>query len=456
MQSKNGGNNQSRNSPLLERLSGSLKFQERAIKRIPGMTQLLSKRPDMFSRGVWPGYYKKAKGARVWDLDGNEYLDMSISGIGANILGYADDDVDAAVIDSIRNGVSSSLNCPEEVELADLLCETHPWAEKVRFTRAGGESLAVAVRIARAYTGKDVVAFCGYHGWHDWYLAANISDDKNLNDHLLPGLHPAGVPRGLKGTSLPFNYNRLDELQAIFDQNSGKVGVVVLEAVRSQQPKDGFLEKVRNLVTKNGAVLIVDEVSSGYRITPGGAHLKYDLRPDIAVFAKAMGNGYPIGAIIGIGEVMDAAQKTFISSTNWTERVGPTAALATIRKYKKLNVHEHLIKIGTKVQEGWKKAAESSGMKIDVSGIPPLSHFGFQDGFQSEKKALFIQLMLEKGYLASNLLYVMYAHTEEMIDPYLAAVEESIEQMAKIEKSGDGFTASLLGMPAGAGFKRLT
>ncbi len=168
-------------------------MQARAKRLIPGMTQLLSKRPDMFSLGVWPGYFSKASGAYLWDLDGNQYLDMSIAGIGANVLGYADPDVDEAVKRAITDGISSSLNCPEEVELAELLCELHPWAEMVRYTRSGGEAMAVAVRIARAHTGKDKVAFCGYHGWHDWYLAANLGEKNALGDHLLPGLSPAGV-----------------------------------------------------------------------------------------------------------------------------------------------------------------------------------------------------------------------------------------------------------------------
>src|ERR1035438_10074076 len=182
------------------RISESLAMQERARRRIPGMTQLLSKRPDMFSLGVWPGYYSRAQGVEVWDLDGNRYIDMSIGGIGANVLGYADPDVDAAVIEAIRRGVSSSLNCPEEIELADLLCELHPWAEMARYTRSGGESMAVAVRIARAHTGRDKLAFCGYHGWHDWYLAANLGSDHALEGHLLPGLAPNGVPKSLAGT----------------------------------------------------------------------------------------------------------------------------------------------------------------------------------------------------------------------------------------------------------------
>ncbi|MBU4125939.1 MAG: aminotransferase class III-fold pyridoxal phosphate-dependent enzyme, partial [Proteobacteria bacterium] len=207
----------------------SLEMQNRAMLRIPGMTQLLSKRPDMFSSGVWPGYYSRAKGVEIWDLDGNRYIDMSIAGIGANILGYTDPDVDAAVIEAIQNGNSSSLNCMEEVELADLLCEIHPWAEMARFARTGGESMAIAVRIARAYTGRDKIAFCGYHGWHDWYLSANLGTENALGEHLLTGLNPTGVPKGLTGTAIPFRYNHLEELQAIVEKNRKDIAAIIME-----------------------------------------------------------------------------------------------------------------------------------------------------------------------------------------------------------------------------------
>ena len=199
-------------------IQNSLKMQERAKKRIPGMTQLLSKRPDMFTMGVWPGYYSKAKGVYIWDFDGNKYIDMSISGIGTNVLGYCDPDVDAAVLEAVKNGTSCSLNCSEEVDLADLLCRLHPWAEKVRYARTGGESMAVAVRIARAFTKKDKIAFCGYHGWHDWYLSANLGNEDALKENLISGLDPCGVPRKLKGTAFPFRYNQLSELKQINDR----------------------------------------------------------------------------------------------------------------------------------------------------------------------------------------------------------------------------------------------
>lgn len=435
-------------------ISKSLSMQERAKMRIPGMTQLLSKRPDMFSLGVWPGYYAKAKGVEVWDLDGNRYIDMSIAGIGANILGYADEDVDAAVISAIQNGSSSSLNCPEEIELADLLCELHPWADKARYARCGGEGMAIAVRIARAHTGRDSIAFCGYHGWADWYLAANLGTENALGEHLISGLDPAGVPKGLTGTALPFRYNHIEELEAIVAKQKNNLAAIVMEPIRNHDPLPGFFDRVRECADKSGAVFIIDEVSAAFRMNTGGAHLLYGVTPDIAVFSKSLGNGFPIAAIIGKGSVMDSAQKSFISSTMWTERVGPTAALATIKKHGEKNVGEHLVKIGKMVQEGWQRSADKAGLQISIGGMYPCSHFGFTHDKPQHLKSLFIQLMLEQGFLASNLFYAMYAHTPEHVSQYVVAVEKAFTEIADAIKKND-IESRMKGAPSSAGFQRI-
>ena len=434
--------------------SNNLRMQQRARGRIPGMTQLLSKRPDMFSDGVWPGYFSKAKGCEVWDLDGNHYIDMSIGGIGANVLGYADSDVDAAVVQAVKNGTSCSLNCPEEVELADLLCELHPWADMVRYARTGGEAMAIAVRIARAHTGRDTVAFCGYHGWHDWYLSANLGTQNALGEHLLPGLEPRGVPRGLRGTALPFRYNRIEELKDIVSRTRDDLAAIVMEPLRSEKPVAGFVEEVRAIANQSGAVLIVDEISAGFRLNSGGAHLLFGLAPDVAVFSKALGNGYPIAAILGRSRVMEAAQRTFISSTYWTERIGPTAAIAMIKKHREREVAKHLIGIGERVQAGWRTLLDRHQLRGAVRGIAPLSHFVFDHPQAQSLKALFIQLMLDRGFLASNSFYAMYAHRSENVDAYLSAVDSAFcEIAASIER---GTTDALLkGKPSQVGFKRL-
>ncbi len=430
-------------------------LQKKAKQYIPGMSQLLSKRPDMFSLGVWPAYYSRAEGAKVWDVDGNEYIDMSIGGIGANVLGYADPDVNAAVIEAVRNGSSSSLNCPEEVALAEALCALHPWAEMARFARSGGEAMAVAVRIARAHTQRDIVVICGYHGWHDWYLAANVGTENALGEHLIPGLSPAGVPRALKGTTLVFRYNDLSSLEKVVAGNKHKIAAIVMEPVRSVQPMPGFLEGVRRLADEEGAVFIVDEISSGFRMNCGGAHLVYGIKPDIAVFSKALGNGYPVAAVIGCAAVMASAQKSFISSTMWTERIGPVAALATIKKFRALGAHEHLMAMGRLVQEGWSAAGQRQGLAVKPSGIYPLSHFVFEDEDHLVMKAFFIQEMLAQGFLASNLFYSMLAHTREHVVAYLASVEDVFGRIKQLKDKG-GLRAALKGEPSASGFKRIT
>lgn len=265
---------------------------------IPGGTQLLSKRPEMFLPEQWPTYYARAKGAETWDLDGRRYIDVSHFGVGACVLGFADADVDRAVMEAIAAGTMSTLNCPEEVELAELLLELHPWAEMVRYARCGGEIMAVSIRIARAATGREKVAFCGYHGWQDWYLAANLSEEHALDGHLLQGLEPAGVPRGLTGTMLPFHYNDLDEFRALVAKHGDDLAAVVMEPARSKGPAPGFLEEIRATTRTLGAVLLFDEVTSGFRLNTGGIHLTMGVVPDLAAFAKALGNGYAMAAVI--------------------------------------------------------------------------------------------------------------------------------------------------------------
>ena len=433
---------------------------QRAKRRIPGGTQLLSKRPEMFLPDQWPAYYTRAKGCEVWDLDGRKYTDLTLSAIGACPLGFADPDVDAAVKGAIDNGTAATLNCPEEVELADVLCDLHPWADMVRYGRSGGEAMAIAVRIARAASGKDIVAFSGYHGWHDWYLAANLASDKGLDGHLLPGLDPAGVPRGLAGTALPWAYNDTAALDAIVAEHGPRIGAIVLEPVRYSDPAPGYLEHVRAVATRLGVPLIFDEITAGFRINVGGAHLNYGVTPDIAVFAKALANGYPMAAVIGTRAVMEAAQKSFISSTHWTERVGPTAALATIAKMKRLDVPRHNIAIGHLMRAGWARVAEQNGVPIQVKGLPPLSSFAFVDAAAPHAQALstlYTQKMLDHGFLASKAFYVTYAHQPAHVEAYLAAADDAFAGLRAALDGGapDAIVAALRGPLQHTGFRRL-
>ena len=437
-------------------LTQCLDMQERAKARIPGMTQLLSKRPDIFSLGVWPTYYQKASGATIWDLDGNEYLDFSICGIGATVLGFADPDIDHDVRNAISQGQACSLNCPEEVELAELLCELHPWADMARFTRSGGEAMAVAVRIARAASGKDKVAFCGYHGWHDWYLSANLADKDALSGHLLSGLDTAGVPDALRGTALPFRHNDTEAFNALILEHGDDIGVIVMEVWRDKPPTANFLQTIRQTASERNIVLVFDEISSAFRMNLGGVHMVCtDVRPDIAVFSKALGNGYPIAAIIGRREIMQAAQETFISSTTWTERIGFTAALAVIRKYRRENVHEYIGEIGRRIRAIWQECAARHELSIHIGGLEPCSHFTIDCGDFLAAKSYFVQLMLDRGFLASNLCYCMKTHTHEMLDRYQIAVNESFQLLAEAI-SGDDLQERLRGNAAAPTFQRLT
>lgn len=427
---------------------------KKAKKIIPGGTQLLSKRPEMFLPDQWPAYYAKAKGCTIWDLDYKKYIDMSYMALGACVLGYADGDVNKAARIALENGNMSTLNAPEEVELARLLIKLHPWAGMVRYARGGGEAMAMAVRIARAKAGRDTVLFCGYHGWHDWYLAANLSYAKALDKHLLTGLNPLGVPRKLAGTAYPFTYNDLDGFLRLVKRHKGKVGAVIMEPIRNKYPEPEFIKVIRRVTRELGIVLVVDEVSAGFRLNAGGAHMVFNLEPDIAVFAKGMSNGFPMAAVIGKKEIMEIAQDSFISSTYWTDKIGPAAALATIKKIIAKNVSVHLVKIGKEVQEGWKKIALKHNIKIDISGIYPLSYFSFVHEKPLVLKTLFTQTMLEKGFLATTSFYASYAHTYAHIAKYLAAADDAFKFIRKAALNNNP-EKYLKGPVCHAAFKRL-
>ena len=428
--------------------------ERRILELVPGGTQLLSKRPEQFAPGQWPRFYDRAEGARVWDASGREFLDISTSGIGTCTLGFANPEVNAAVHAAVDRGSMSTLNCIEDLELAELLIELHPWAEMVRYARTGGEAMAVAIRLARAATGRSVVAFCGYHGWHDWYLAANLADSTELDGHLLPGLDPLGVPRELAGTAVPFRYNNLADLEAIVAARGDELAAVVMEPVRGTPPDPGFLEAVRDLAHRAGAVLVFDEVTSALRVNTGGIHLTYGVNPDIAVFAKALANGFPMAAIIGVSEVMEVAQRSFISSTYWTELIGPVAAIATLKQHRALDVGARLNEVGQRVQAGRRSAATRAGLAVTITGIPPLSHLGFTDDPQATA-TLFTQELLDRGFLASRSFYPSFAHTDAQIDSYLAAVDEVFVDLADAVSTGS-VLQRLRGPVAQSGFTRLT
>lgn len=428
------------------------KLWKRAKAVIPGGNMLLSKRAEMFLPEQWPAYFSKAKGCQVWDLDGKAYTDMCIMGIGTNILGYGHPEVDAAVHQTVDAGNMSTFNCPEEVYLAEKLVEIHPWADMVRLARSGGEANAIAIRIARAASGRDKVAVCGYHGWHDWYLSANLGDDENLAGHLLPGLDPKGVPQNLRGTVFPFNYNHYKELLNLV--NTQDIGVIKMEVVRNKGPEDNFLHKVRHLATERGIVLIFDECTSGFRQTFGGLHKLYGVEPDMAMFGKALGNGYAITATIGRREVMEAAQSTFISSTFWTERIGPSAALKTLEVMERLQSWDTITQTGLHIRDRWQQLADKHGLQIDHWGLPALTGYTFKSDNALAYKTLITQEMLTKGYLASNSVYVSTEHTPEVVDGYFDALDPLFALIKECEEGRDVMSL-LKGPVCHGGFKRL-
>ncbi len=428
------------------------KLWKRAKQIIPGGNMLLSKRAEMFLPDQWPAYFSKSKGCKVWDLDGKEYIDMCIMGIGTNTLGYGHPEVDDAVRKTIDAGNMSTFNCPEEVYLAEKLIELHPWADMVRLARSGGEANAVAIRIARAASGRDKLAICGYHGWHDWYLAANLGAEKGLDGHLLPGLEPNGVPRNLAETVFPFNYNNYAELEALVKAHD--IGVIKMEVQRNMGPEDNFLQKVRKLATDKKIVLIFDECTSGFRETFGGLHKKYGVEPDMAMFGKAMGNGYGITATIGRREIMEAAQRTFISSTFWTERIGPTAALKTLEVMERVQSWHTITKTGLQIRQRWQALADKHGLGISHWGLPALTGFSFTSPQGVAYKTLITQEMLGKGYLAGNSVYVCTEHTQEIVDGYFDALDPVFKIIRECE-DGQDVMSLLKGPVCHAGFKRL-
>jgi len=418
-------------------MNSGQKLWKEAINIIPGGNGLLSKRPDRYAKDIWPVYFSKAKGCEIWDLDGNKYIDMAQNGIGTAILGYSDDDVNSSVIKAITDGVNTTLNAPEEVALAKKLLELNPTMGGVKFARGGGEAMSLAVRIARTHTKKDKVAFSGYHGWTDWYLATNLKSESNLDEHLLPGLEATGVPSGLSGTAIPFRYNDIEDFKKVLKENTD-IGVIVLEGARYDFPTQEFLNIIEYEAKKRDIIIIVDEITSGFRINNSGVYRTFDFNPDIAVYGKALGNGFAISAVVGKKDVMDSAQDTFISSTMWTERVGFVAGLATLNKLCKENVYKHLFEIGNYIGDNWLKLAKKHNLDISITDYKPLVTFKFHYGEKNnEIITFFIQEMLKRGYLTASSIYVTYSHTKSIIDEYLLQVDDVFGIISSLIKSNN-------------------
>ena len=416
-------------------LNKGQKIWKRAQQVIPNGNMLLSKNPSsFFNLNSWPVYFQKTKGCEVWDLDNKKFYDFSFMGLGTNILGYSNDFVDRAVQKTLNNGNLSTLNCPEEVYLAEKLIKIHPWAQMVHFARSGGEANAIAIRIARAAINKNKVAVCGYHGWHDWYLSANLNNRNSLDTHLYPNLKYKGVPNDLKNSIYTFNYNDIDKLSEIITKDK-QVGIIKMEVERDQKPNKGFLKKVRKLADDNGIILIFDECTSGFRETFGGLHLKYNVVPDIAMFGKALGNGYAITAVVGKKEFMKFTKETFISSTFWTERIGPTAGIATLEEMEKLKSWEKISEIGRFIKKEINKIAIKNEIRIQFSGLDPLITFKFDKKNHDLFTKFLTSEMLKNGFLAKNSLYVSMSHSKTLIKKYLYYLNETFIKISKFDSA---------------------
>jgi glutamate-1-semialdehyde aminotransferase len=343
-------------------------------------------------------------------------------GVGTNILGYSRKEVDDAVRKAVSKGNMSTFNSKEEIFLAEKLIDMHPWAAKVRFARTGGEAAAIAIRIARAATNRDKIAICGYHGWHDWYLSANLSNSENLNTHLMRSLPIQGVQKKLKNSIFAFEYNNLDKLEKIVSQNN--IGAVIMEVSRNESPKKKFLENIRKLTKNKNIVLIFDECTSGFRETFGGLHLKYKVNPDIAIFGKALGNGYAVNAIIGTEAIMNYTNSTFISSTFWTERIGSVAALKTLEVMERVKSWEIISRLGKKIKTNWELLARNHKIKLKIQGLNALPRFDFDNKNNLYYKTFISQEFLKKKILASNSIYLCTEHNINMFSNYFNILDK--------------------------------
>lgn len=425
---------------------------QRSKSLIPGGGMLLSKRAEMFLPGLWPSYFSSAKGIRVRDIDGRVFRDFYLMGVGTNSLGYGRPEVDKAVRKQIRRGNMSSLNFPGEVDLAEKLVSMHPWAEMARFTRTGGEAMAVAVRIARAASGRDHIAVCGYHGWHDWYLSLNLGDPNGLDELLLPGLEPRGVPTALRGITHAFKYGDLDGLREIIE--GYPLGAIVLEVGRGAVPDRSFLSEVRRIADQNSIVLIFDECTSGFRESYGGLHLTIGVEPDMAMFGKSLGNGYAVNAILGKSAVMESAQRTFVSSTFWTEAIGTTAAIATLETMASTRSWEKISEVGRRVKDVWRSIALRHSLPIDVTGLDALASFTFNDKNHNLMKTLVTQEMLKEGFLAGTSFFASTEHKQRDIDNYSEALDKVLSKLS-IAVNNDDLEALLETQEAHRTFQRL-
>jgi glutamate-1-semialdehyde 2,1-aminomutase len=417
-------------------INKSAKLWKRAKEIIPGGNMFFSKRPEIFSNKVWPTYFEKAKGCKIWSLEGKIYNDFSYMGVGTNVLGYANSKIDKFVSKIILNGNMSTLNAPQDIYLAEKILELNPWAEMVKFARSGGEANAVAIRIARAATKRKKVAVCGYHGWHDWYLASYLKDSKD-NKFFKNDLPVGGVLKNLQNSIYTFEYNNFADFKKLIDKNSD-IGIVKMEIERNISPKNNFLQKIRRYTQKKNIILIFDECTSGFRESKSGLHLEYNVIPDMVIYGKALGNGYPITAVLGLKSIMEAANKTFISSTFWSERIGTTAAVATINEMSRINSWKIIKEVGRNIKDNLKKISKNSKLNFSVFGLDSMPSYKMNDDNHLAFKTYITEEMLKKGFLATDSIYVSISHdNKKLLERYFYELDNVCKNFKKKLDNGD-------------------
>ena len=407
-------------------------FWNNAKKIIPDGNSFLSKRIDLNKNIDWPAYYKKANGCYVWDLNNKRFTDVGLMGVGTNVLGYNNKEVNNAVKKAINQSNVSSLNCLEEFKLAKELLKLHKWAEMVKFARTGGEANSLAIRIARSFTNSEKVAVCGYHGWHDWYLAANLKNRNSLNNHLKKELNIDGVAKSLSGSIYSFEFNDFSGMKKLIRKE--KIKIIKMEVKRFLEPDPYFLKKVRKFTKENNIVLIFDECTTGFRETIGGIHKKYKINPDIAIFGKALGNGFAITSVIGKRKIMNAARRTFVSSTFWSERSGYVAGLKTIEIFKKKKILNKIKNTGKIIKNNWSRIFEKYNLKYKVIGSNSLPCFRILSLNEEKFLNKLSNKMLKKNYLFKNFVYVSTAHTRPILKKYFNNLDKSIKEIIDEKK----------------------
>jgi glutamate-1-semialdehyde-2,1-aminomutase len=412
--------------PKKIKISNSLKLKRKISELVPGCSQTFSKGPTQFVQGVAPVFLEKGKGSHVWDVDGNEYIDYAMA-LGPIILGHNYPAVTEAVKEILEKGTTFTLPHRLEGELAEILCEIIPCAEMVRFGKNGSDATSGAVRVARAYTGRDKIACCGYHGWQDWYIATTTRNK--------------GIPEEVKKLTLTFEYNKIETLEKIFEENKDQIACVIMEPVGVVEPEDNFLQKVKEITHKNGAILIFDEVVTGFRFSLGGAQEYFNVIPDLACFGKAMANGYPISAIVGRREIMKLFEEIFYSFTFGGEIVSIAAAIATIEELKNKSVIQYIWEQGRKLRDGYNVFVRELGLEkyTQCIGYPPRTIITFRDENGNENlllRSLFQQECIKRGILFTGNHNICFSHTSKDID-YTLQVYRTVLEIIKdaIEKN---------------------